>query len=101
MPASHHEHRRNAQPRTPAHASAIQKRERFRHSSIDLLCFSPSSVHLLLTEKDITPMGGLPHHGVVKDDYLMIKGCYVGPKKRIITLRQTLLNQTSRVAQVR
>ncbi|KAK4405074.1 60S ribosomal protein L3-1 [Sesamum angolense] len=50
------------------------------------------------TEKDITPMGGLPHHGVMKDDYLMIKGCCVGPKKRIITLRQTLINQISRVA---
>ncbi|KAK4405070.1 60S ribosomal protein L3-1 [Sesamum angolense] len=50
------------------------------------------------TEKDITPMGGLPHHGVMKDDYLMIKGCCVGPKKRIVTLRQILINQTSRVA---
>ncbi|KAK4405076.1 60S ribosomal protein L3-1 [Sesamum angolense] len=50
------------------------------------------------TEKDITPMGGFPHYGVVKDDYLMIKGCCVGPKKRVVTLRQTLLNQTSRVA---
>ncbi|KAL0284805.1 UNVERIFIED_CONTAM: 60S ribosomal protein L3-1 [Sesamum calycinum] len=43
-------------------------------------------------------MGGLPHHGVMKDDYLMIKGCCVGPKKRIVTRGQTLLNQTSRVA---
>lgn len=50
------------------------------------------------TEKDITPMGGFPHYGVVKDDYLMIKGCCVGPKKRVVTLRQSLLNQTSRVA---
>lgn len=43
-------------------------------------------------------MGGFPHYGVVKDDYLMIKGCCVGPKKRVVTLRQSLLNQTSRVA---
>ncbi|KAL0387173.1 UNVERIFIED_CONTAM: 60S ribosomal protein L3-2 [Sesamum radiatum] len=43
------------------------------------------------TEKDITPMGGFPHYGVVKDDYLMIKGCCVGPKKRVVTLRQTRL----------
>ncbi|CAN4108051.1 unnamed protein product [Withania somnifera] len=50
------------------------------------------------TEKDITPMGGFPHYGVVKDDYLLIKGCCVGPKKRVVTLRQSLLNQTSRVA---
>ncbi|WKA10931.1 hypothetical protein VitviT2T_028474 [Vitis vinifera] len=50
------------------------------------------------TEKDITPMGGFPHYGVVKDDYVMIKGCCVGPKKRVVTLRQSLLKQTSRVA---
>ncbi|KAG4386190.1 hypothetical protein GLYMA_12G240600v4 [Glycine max] len=50
------------------------------------------------TEKDITPMGGFPHYGVVKDDYIMVKGCCVGPKKRVITLRQSLLKQTSRVA---
>ncbi|KAL8553722.1 hypothetical protein ACS0TY_002133 [Phlomoides rotata] len=50
------------------------------------------------TEKDITPMGGFPHYGVVKDDYLLIKGCCVGPKKRVVTLRRSLLNQTSRVA---
>ncbi|MBA0815221.1 hypothetical protein Gohar_020983 [Gossypium harknessii] len=50
------------------------------------------------TEKDITPIGGFPHYGVVKEDYLMIKGGCVGPKKRVVTLRQSLLNQTSRVA---
>ena len=43
-------------------------------------------------------MGGFPHYGVVKDDFLMIKGCYVGPKKRVVTLRQSLLAQTSRLA---
>lgn len=43
-------------------------------------------------------MGGFPHYGVVKDDYLMIKGCCVGPKKRVVTLRGTLVGQTSRVA---
>lgn len=31
----------------------------------------------------------------MKDDYLMIKGCCVGPKKRVV---QSLSNQTSRVA---
>ncbi|XWS15285.1 hypothetical protein CRYUN_Cryun35bG0082500 [Craigia yunnanensis] len=50
------------------------------------------------TEKDINPMGGFPHYGVVKSDYLMIKGCCVGPKKRVVTLRQSLINQTSRLA---
>lgn len=50
------------------------------------------------TEKDITPMGGFPHYGIVKEDFLMIKGGCVGPKKRVITLRQSLLKQTSRLA---
>lgn len=50
------------------------------------------------TEKDITPIGGFPHYGVVNEDFLMIKGCCVGPKKRVVTLRQSLLKQTSRVA---
>lgn len=26
-----------------------------------------------MTVKDITPMGGFPHYGVVKEDYVMIK----------------------------
>jgi large subunit ribosomal protein L3e len=51
-----------------------------------------------LTEKPITPLGGFPHYGVVKEDYLMIKGAVPGTKKRPITLRRTLLAQTSRTA---
>ncbi|XP_047339351.1 60S ribosomal protein L3-2-like [Impatiens glandulifera] len=51
-----------------------------------------------MTEKDITPIGGFPHYGIVKEDYLMIKGGCVGTKKRVLTLRQSLLTQTSRVA---
>lgn len=41
-----------------------------------------------LTEKTITPMGGFPHYGEVNHDFIMIKGCCVGPKKRVITLRK-------------
>jgi len=53
-----------------------------------------------LTDKDkgITPMGGFPHYGVVKNDWLMIKGNCVGTVKRVLTLRKTLLTQTSRTA---
>ena len=43
-----------------------------------------------LTEKNITPMGGFPHYGEVKNDYVMIKGCCVGTKKRTILLRKTM-----------
>ncbi|KAK1323858.1 60S ribosomal protein L3 [Acorus calamus] len=56
------------------------------------------ALHKTSTEKDVTPMGGFPHYGIVKDDYILIKGCCVGPKKRVVTLRQSLLKQTSRLA---
>jgi large subunit ribosomal protein L3e len=52
-----------------------------------------------LTAKRITPMGGFPHYGVVDEDYLMIRGCCPGPRKRVITLRKSLIPQTNRTAQ--
>lgn len=50
------------------------------------------------TQKSITPMGGFPHYGVVNQDFVMVKGAVMGPKKRVITLRKSLLTQTKRVA---
>jgi len=51
-----------------------------------------------VTEKTITPMGGFTHYGEVNNDFVMIRGCCVGPKKRVITLRKSLLIQTKRKA---
>jgi len=51
-----------------------------------------------LTVKTINPLGGFPHYGEVNEDFIMVKGCVVGPKKRILMLRKTLLPQTKRVA---
>jgi len=51
-----------------------------------------------LTEKTVNPMGGFPHYGVVNQDFLMIKGCCIGPKKRVITLRKSLFVHTKRAA---
>ncbi|KAH7641993.1 ribosomal protein L3 [Dermatophagoides farinae] len=51
-----------------------------------------------ITEKNITPMGGFPHYGTVNCDYIMIKGCCTGPKKRVLTLRKSLLVHTKRSA---
>jgi large subunit ribosomal protein L3e len=31
-----------------------------------------------VSTKEITPMGGFPHYGVIKEDYLMIKGAIPG-----------------------
>ncbi|CAG8798620.1 38633_t:CDS:2 [Gigaspora margarita] len=51
-----------------------------------------------LTEKQITPLGGFPHYGVVNEDFIMIKGACVGVKKRVLTLRKSLLTHTKRSA---
>eukprot|EP01048_Picozoa_sp_COSAG05_P017359 COSAG05_NODE_2353_length_3191_cov_8.739974_1_plen_389_part_00 len=47
-----------------------------------------------LTDKTITPLGGFPHYGIVKDDFLMIKGTVPGCKKRPITIRHSVILQT-------
>ena len=52
-----------------------------------------------ITGKDITPLGGFPHYGVVNNQYVMLKGSCPGPVKRVITLRRPLAPQTSRAAQ--
>lgn len=48
-----------------------------------------------ITAKHITPMGGWPHYGVTLNDFVMIKGCCVGVKRRPITLRKTLHPRTT------
>jgi len=51
-----------------------------------------------LTAKRITPMGGFPSYGIVTEDFVMIKGACAGSKRRPITLRKTVVPQTSRTA---
>ncbi|KNZ52790.1 60S ribosomal protein L3 [Puccinia sorghi] len=48
------------------------------------------------TQKAITPMGGFVRYGVVTNDFLMLKGSVPGVKKRVITLRKSLMTHTSR-----
>ena len=52
-----------------------------------------------ITEKDITPMGGFPHYGIVKNDFLMIKGTVGGVRRRVISMRKACFPSTTRVAQ--
>ena len=49
-----------------------------------------------VTKKTITPMGGFPHYGIVKNDFVILKGSIPGTKKRVITLRKSLMVHTSR-----
>jgi large subunit ribosomal protein L3e len=51
-----------------------------------------------LTEKSITPLGGFPHYGYVNEAFLMLKGCVLGPRKRVLTLRKSLLAGETRSA---
>lgn len=51
-----------------------------------------------LTIKNITPMGGFVRYGEVNDDYVMIKGCCVGPVKRSLVLRKPMHVRTQRKA---
>jgi len=52
-----------------------------------------------MTKKTINPMGGFPHYGLVRNDFIMIKGCCPGTKKRVITLRKSLNVNFKRSAQ--
>merc|ERR1711966_176629 len=56
-----------------------------------------ASTEFDLTVKGITPVGGFPHYGEVNEDFVMLKGAVTGVKKRVITLRKSLLTQTSRL----
>merc|ERR1712180_284422 len=48
-----------------------------------------------LTEKSITPMGGFPHYGVVRNDFVMIKGTAIGPRKRVLVMRKSLVQRAT------
>lgn len=49
-------------------------------------------------EKNITPLGGFPHYGVVNNDFVMVKGGIVGTRKRPIILRKSNFVQTTNAA---
>ena len=51
------------------------------------------------TKKSITPLGGFPHYGVVKQDFLIVKGSTPGVKKRVMTLRKAVIPDVSRRGQ--
>lgn len=51
------------------------------HIPIQYSCLPANPLCLFL-------QGGFPHYGEVNNDFLMLKGCVVGPKKRVLTLRK-------------
>lgn len=44
-----------------------------------------------LTVKSVNPVGGFPHYGIVRNDFLIIKGSCMGVRKRPIILRRPLI----------
>jgi len=50
------------------------------------------------TKKPITPMGGFPHYGIVDEDFIILKGCIAGPRKRVTILRRSMFPPTSKWA---
>ncbi|XP_004558413.1 large ribosomal subunit protein uL3-like isoform X1 [Maylandia zebra] len=55
-----------------------------------------ASTNYDISQKTITPIGGFPRYGEVNNDFVMVKGCIIGAKKRVLTLRKSLLTHTSR-----
>jgi len=54
------------------------------------LDLNSGSTEFDLSTKKITPIGGFPYYGKVKEDFLILKGCVMGARKRQITLRKSL-----------
>jgi len=49
-----------------------------------------------ITEKGITPVGGFPHYGIVNEDWVMIKGCVAGSRKRPVHFRKSIVPAVKR-----
>jgi len=49
-------------------------------------------------KKPVTPNGGLVNYGLVKNEYILVKGSVAGPKKRLIRMRKSV-RMTDVVAQ--
>ncbi|KAF7652824.1 hypothetical protein LDENG_00091940 [Lucifuga dentata] len=66
------------------------------HMQDGKVVYNNASTNYDASQKSITPMGGFPRYGEVNNDYVMLKGCVPGAKKRVLTLRKSLLVHTSR-----
>jgi len=81
------------------HRTEINKKiYRIGHSCLTKDGKNNGATEFDVTDKTINPMGGFPHYGVVKQDFIMIRGCCLGTKKRPITLRKSLYTHTKRFA---
>ncbi|MGH0123468.1 UNVERIFIED_CONTAM: hypothetical protein FKN15_022693 [Acipenser sinensis] len=78
--------------------SRIYKIGQGYHTKEGKLMKNNASTEYDLSNKSINPLGGFVHYGEVTNDFVMLKGCVIGTKKRVLTLRKSLLVQTKRRA---
>lgn len=79
-----------------AHRTEINKKiyRMAKKEEVDKSCMTDQD----LTEKGPNPMGGFSRYGEINEDWVMIKGTIMGARKRVITMRKSLLPQESRTA---
>jgi large subunit ribosomal protein L3e len=81
------------------HRTEMNKRiYRIGEAAVEGKVNESGSTQFDLTKKSINPMGGFPHYGLVKNDFVMVKGSVVGTVKRAITLRKPINVYTKRIA---
>jgi len=54
------------------------------------VCYNSLILSVGNKDGDVNPKGGFPHYGVVKNDYVILKGSVPGPQKRGIVLTTAL-----------
>jgi len=57
-----------------------------------------ASTEFDITKKTINPIGGFVRYGAVNDDFIIVKGCVAGARRRVLTLRKSYFNPTNRTA---
>ncbi len=52
--------------------------------------FNKRILHMGTNGEEVTPKGGFLHYGIVRNDYVLIKGSIPGPAKRLVRLRPAI-----------
>ena len=48
--------------------------------------FNKQILRIGMQPDDVRTPGGIMHYGIIKNNYLVLKGSVIGPQKRIVTL---------------
>ena len=61
-------------------------------------CSRTAATEYDLTDKSFTRIGGVPLNGKAKQDFVLFKGCCIGPKESVLALGESLLTHTKKRA---